>query len=172
MEDKLLKFVYAFFLGLILALFVGMGVGTFYPEPKMPEYPHSVTTAGVVPPDGKMPAEDIQAQRDYEEAYKEYDKEAQAYHRNVSIISLVAAVAFVILSLLFERKNNVIMNGVMMGGVFTLLYSIGRGIASTDTKYTFIAVSVSLAVVLYLGYRKFNDAAAAPSKKPARKRKK
>lgn len=172
MEDKLLKFVYAFFLGLILALFVGMGIGTFYSEPKMPEYPHSITTAEVMPPDGKMPAEDIQAQREYEEAYKKYDKESQIYHRNVSIISLVAAVAFVILSFLFERKNSVIMNGVMMGGVFTLLYSIGRGIASTDTKYTFIAVSVSLVVVLFLGYRRFSDVAAAPVKKPAKKRKK
>lgn len=166
-----MKFVYAFFLGIILALFVGMGISTFYTEPKMPEYPHSITAPELTVPEGKVPAEDIQAQREYEEAYKKYNQESQVYHRNVSIISLIAAVLFVIVGLFFERRNSVIMNGVMMGGVFTLLYSIGRGIASTDTKYTFIAVSVSLAVVLFLGYRKFNDAAALSTKKPAKKRK-
>ena len=169
MEAKLSKFAYTLFLGLILALFVGMGINTFYASPKMPEYPHSLTTAGLKSPDGAIPEEDIQAQRDYDEAYKEYDKQSQIYHRNVSIIALVTAVLFVAVSLVYERKNQVIMNGVMIGGIFILVYSIGRGIASNDTKYTFIAVAVSLAVVLVLGYRRFSDVSAA--KKLAKRKK-
>ena len=172
MENKLSKFAYAFFLGLILALFVGMGISTFYPAPKMPEYPRSITTAELKSPDGKVPEEDMQAQRDYEQAYKKYDTDSQVYHRNVSIISLVAAVLLVVASILFERKNSAIMNGVMMGGIFVLIYSIGRGIASTDTKYTFVAVSIGLAVILVLGYRRFSDMGSSASKKMAKKTKK
>lgn len=174
MDDKFLRFVYAFFLGLIIALFVGMGISTFYPAPEMPEYPpHSITPADMSGNGTtKVPEEDLQVQREYEEAYKRYDEASQTYHRNVSIISLVSAVIFVILSSLLARKNHVIMNGVMLGGVFVLIYSIGRGIASTDTKYTFIAVSISLLVILYLGYRRFGNGSSASVKKSVQKAKK
>jgi heme A synthase len=169
MEDKLLKLVYTFFLGLILALFVGMGIGTFYTAPVMPEYPQIMTPAV---DQSKESPEMTQVQRDYDEQYKKFDKNSQIYHRNVSIISLIAAVTLLIISLLLERKNNVITNGVMLGGVFVLIYSIGQGIASTDTKYTFIGVSISLAVVLYLGYRRFGDASAVKTKPVVKNRKK
>ncbi|MDB5186763.1 MAG: hypothetical protein JWM07_235 [Candidatus Saccharibacteria bacterium] len=169
MEDKLLKLVYTFFLGIIIALFVGMGISTFYTAPVMPEYPmssHPQTEPS------KTSAEELKAQRTYDEQYKTFSKDSEVYHRNVSIISIVFAVAFVMLSLVFERKNRVIANGIMMGGIFVLIYSIGRGVASTDTKYTFIAVCISLAVVLYLGYRRFGGATPLKAKTTAKKRKK
>ncbi len=40
----MLKFVYSFFLGLLLVIFVGMGVATFYESPKAPEYPRVLQT--------------------------------------------------------------------------------------------------------------------------------
>lgn len=43
----------------------------------------------------------------------------------------------------------------MLGGLFTLFYSIGRGFASEDSKYMFIMVSVGLLLVLFLGYHRF-----------------
>ncbi|HEV7952227.1 MAG TPA: hypothetical protein VGO98_02530, partial [Candidatus Saccharimonadales bacterium] len=98
MDDKFLRFVYTFFLGLIIALFVGLGISVFYPAPKMPEYPHSVTPADMPMVESKVSAEDLQAQRDYEVAYKNYDQQSQTYHRNVSIVSLAFAVIFVIVS--------------------------------------------------------------------------
>lgn len=170
MDDKFLRFIYVFFLGLIVALFVGMGISTFYPAPDMPEYPHSMTPMSTPMDGSKIPEEDLQLQRQYEEAYKKYDEASQVHHRNVSIIALIFAVALVLISTLaMKRNNHVIMNGVMLGGVFVLIYSIGRGIASSDTKYTFIAVCVSLIVVLYLGYRRFNNAAPVAIKEAIKK---
>lgn len=159
MEDKLLRLVYTFFLGLIIALFVGMGINTFYTEPAMPEYPQY---SQPVSDDPTQDAKFVKTQEEYDKKYKAYEKESQVYHRNVSIISMVFAVAFLILGLWFERKNRVIANGILMGGIFVLIYSIARSIASTDSKYTFIAVSLSLLVVLYLGYRRFSTPAATP----------
>jgi len=161
MEDKLLKFVYTVFLGLIIALFVGMGISTFYPAPTMPEYPPMAQPAIDMPKDAP---ETSVAQRDYEKKYQQYMTDTQTYHRNVSIISIAVAVMLLVVSFLLEKRNTVITNGVMLGGVFVLVYGIGRGIASTDSKYTFIAVSISLLVVLYLGYRRFSDKTVSAKK--------
>ncbi|MDO8335739.1 MAG: hypothetical protein Q7T74_03085, partial [Candidatus Saccharibacteria bacterium] len=124
MEDKLLRLVYTFFLGLIIAVFVGMGIATFYESPKAPEYP-VLSEAQLNKTEGSP---EVNAQQvKYEQDYRAYEKVAQVYHRNVSIISMVFAVILLIISFLLERKNSVITNGVMLGGVFVLIYSIGRG---------------------------------------------
>ena len=166
MEDKLLRLVYTFFLGLIIAVFVGMGISTFYAEPKMPEYPRY---SEPVVNDPTQDAKFIKMQNEYDAKYKAYEKDAQVYSRNVSIMSLILDVVFLVIGLLFERRNQVIANGILMGGIFILIYSIARGFASTDTKYTFIAVSISLLVVLYLGYRRFSAVQATPTAPKKRK---
>ncbi|QQS18821.1 hypothetical protein IPL68_02020 [Candidatus Saccharibacteria bacterium] len=52
----------------------------------------------------------------------------------------------------------------MLGGLFTLIYSIGRGFASQNSKYVFIAITVGLALVIYLGYRRFAHENLPPKK--------
>lgn len=164
MDNKTLTIVYTLFLGLILSLFIGLGISTFYSGPKMPEYPietHAYT--------GKEPsAEQIKVQKDYDVQFKQWDQDNKVYSRNVSVLALASAVGLLILSFAFERRNQVIANGLLLGGVFTILYSITRGFVSEDTKYTFVAVSVGLLVALYLGYRRFAQDAG---KKRPKKRK-
>lgn len=149
-DSKILTFVYTFFLGLMLVIFVGFGVNTFYPGPTAPEYSISMETYGKMPTD-----EQIQKQQAYDRAVRQYNKKLQPYSRNVSLISLAAAVALLVISLLSERKVLVLANGVMLGGLFTLVYSIIRAAMSEDSKYIFIVVTVGLIIVLYLGYHKF-----------------
>ncbi len=79
----------------------------------------------------------------------------EPYNRNVSIITLSTAMVLLAASLAFEKKIKIIADGVLLGGVFTLLYSLGRSFASGDTKYTFADVSIGLAVAIYLGYHRF-----------------
>jgi hypothetical protein len=156
-DNKVLKIVYTFFLGLLLAIFIGLGVNTFYPSPQAPDYP---TSASIY---GKEPSEqDIEEQREFETASRSHQENLKPYNRNVSIITLVAAVLLLAISVIFEKKIKVIADGVMLGGLFTLVYSIGRGIASEDSKYVFAAVTIGLAIVLYLGYHRF----AKPEKNP------
>lgn len=157
MDDKILKIVYTFFLGLILALFVGLGISTFYQAPQPPNDPFSYPAKEMSAPDDTALIE--KQQREYEA----YAKKSQEYNRNVSVIALVGAVVLLAVSLAFEKRNTVIANGILLGGVFTLLYSIARGFSSEDNKWTFVAVSVGLLVALYLGYRRF--AVTTPAKK-------
>ena len=85
----------------------------------------------------------------------EYNRKMKPYNRNVSAVTLSAAVILLTVSLAFEKKIKIIADGIMLGGVFTLLYSLGRSFASEDTKYTFVVVSVGLIVAIYLGYHRF-----------------
>lgn len=149
-ENGLMKLLYSFFLGILLALFVGFGVRTFYESPTAPEYPVELQTSTEFTEDQRRVEQNFQTKQ---ETFLE--EKLQPYNRNVSIITLAAAVIFLVISMLFGGHLKVISDGVMMGGVFTLLYSIGLGIASNDTKYMFVAVSIGLIVVLLLGYRRF-----------------
>ena len=150
-DNKLLKLVYTFFLGLLIAIFVGVGINTFYEGPKMPEYPTEAITYS------KEPTSDQEAlrQQAYDTQYKQYNDAVKPYNRNVSILTLVAAVILLAVSLISEKRVKILADGVMLGGLFTLLYSIGRSFASEDSKYVFVTVSVGLVVVLYLGYHRF-----------------
>jgi hypothetical protein len=48
-----------------------------------------------------------------------------------------------------------IADGILLGGVFTTIYGIIRGLMSEDTKFRFIIVTVGLIIALVLGYIKF-----------------
>ncbi|MBG6182674.1 putative membrane protein [Arthrobacter sp. CAN_A214] len=163
MEDKLSRLVYTLFLGVTIALFFGFGIQTFYPSPDFPRSTEAVQHV----PEGASDQELLEQQKADEAAYRDHEQKSEVYNRNVSTISLVAAVALLGTSMLLGKRNRVITNGIMLGGLFTLLYSFGRGMASGDTTMTFVAVTVGLAVVLFLGTRRFLPATAAdPGEKP------
>lgn len=157
----MLKLIYTFFLGILIAIFVGMGVATFYPEPKYPEYPKSLQYST-----GELNAEQRKLDRQYTKDVNAYTDKQKSYDRNVSIIVLVAAVIILTVSLLIP-KLDVVSDGLLLGGVFTLIYSIGRSFSSDSPKVSFAVVTVGLVVTIILGYRKFvkPQAAEAASKK-------
>jgi hypothetical protein len=169
----MLKVIYAFFVGLLLAVFVGVGVSAFYPSPEPPKHPELLQTYGKdVPPEQNEAQAD--AQRQYDREYEAYREVSARYNRNVSIAVLIAAILFVSFSLVFARKIQVIADGILLGGIFTLLYSIGRSFEADDTKYTFVVVSIGLVVALFLGYLRFikpqEESEAKTKSKPAAKK--
>lgn len=154
----LIKYVYIVFIGLLLAAFVGVGIAAFYKGPKPPEYPVSLKYPEFEQTKD-VPAT-ISAQRrvDMEEndrKQKEFTERNQEYNRNVSIIALVAAIVMLILSLTLFKQILVIADGLLLGGVLTLGYSIIRGFGSNDDTFRFLVVSAGLVVALVLGYIKF-----------------
>src|SRR5687768_11545642 len=147
----MLKVIYAFFVGILLAIFVGVGISTFYPEPKAPETPAIYTKASVDP----TTAEFKEQEAAFTEAQKKYSKDVSDYNRNVSIISLVTAVAFLTVGLLMSARIHVLSDGLLLGGVFTLIYGLIRGFISEENTFRFIIVTVGLIVAMVLGYIKF-----------------
>lgn len=148
-----MRVVFTFFLGALIALFVGFGIHTFYPPPDRPD------TAGI----------EMKANPDDEEVARAaalqtaYEKEFQVYSRNVSIASMSAAVLLLVASLLLEGRNTVMANGVLLGGLFTLVYGVGRGFVSRDTITLFVTLTVALVIVLILGFRRFRSPRSRPA---------
>ncbi|NTW61528.1 hypothetical protein HGB24_02480 [Candidatus Saccharibacteria bacterium] len=151
MEDnKVLKLVYTFFVGILLATFIGVGINTFYEPPQYPEYPSALNAVGE-----KMTAEQTAIMNQYDSDMADYNDKMVVYNRIVSIIALAFAVVILAVSIAFENRIKFLSDGVMLGGLFTLIYGIGRGFATDDSKYIFVTVTVGLAVVIYLGYHRF-----------------
>ena len=153
-----LKVVYTIFIGLLLAIFVGVGIDAFYQGPTPPETPLLLELY-------KLPTEPTsdttistqleEEQKAFDEASKIFMEKFQKYNRNVSIISLIAAILILIISLTLFRKILIIADGLLLGGVITLLYSVARVFGSGDDKFRFVVVAVGLVVSLILGYLKF-----------------
>lgn len=156
----IIRYMYSFFLGALIAVFIGVGIAAFYKSPTPPEY--SFMTAPIKP-DGTQSTEDLQKQRDYEAKSREFQKENEQYSKNVSIIAIAFAVALVVISLIFIEKILILSDGILLGGIFTLVYAIFRGFGNNDEMFRFFVVAVGLLIALFVGYWKFV--------KPAQKKK-
>ena len=128
-----LQMIFAFFLGLVVVGFVGIGVNTFYPEP----------------------------------SYVDYDENRFSQWRLVTgIILLVLATLILVISLTLPAEQVVISNGLLLGGVFTMVYAVGMTVFSDQSIWRFVVVAVALIVTIAIGYLKFVRRWAAPSGSP------
>ena len=153
-----IKIIYTFFIGVLLAIFVGVGIAAFYPEPKQPERPMLLKLYKLPTDPSADPAilaQIQEAQEQYDVVMETYTEQLNHYNRDVSIISLVSAILILILSLTLTRKLLVVADGLLLGGVITLLYSVVRVFGSGDDKLRFGIVTVGLAISLLLGYLEF-----------------
>ncbi len=167
MENQILRVIFAIFVGLMIAFFVGFGIDAFYPEPVYPQVINDLYSTAT----DKPISADVQAQINALEAA--YQADQQMHNRVISIVVTIAAVLFLGVSLLFENKNRVMANGILLGGLFSLLYGTARGLGTQDSMVTFITVGVGLAAVVFIGLRRFNhahDDADTDTKKPITKK--
>jgi hypothetical protein len=161
----ILKFIYMVFIGVLFATLVGVGIAAFYPQPKYPEYPVHLSYP-------KAPTEqteaDRQAQIKEQEAYdkksKDFQEQNQIYSRNVSIIAIIFAIGALVVSLTFLKALQMIADGLLLGGLLTLLYSIVRGFETQDNMFRFIVVAIGFIVAVTVGYIKFSKPAQTQKK--------
>lgn len=147
----MLKPVYALFLGILLAVFVGVGIATYWPAASYPE-PPTFMKYGVP----QTLTDEQQQQLDaYDQTEKAYRADSSTYNRNISIAVLVIAVIFLVLGLTLSDHLILFADGLLYGGVFSLIYSIIRGFISEDPSYRFLVTVIGLIVVAAVGYWKF-----------------
>lgn len=153
----LIKYVYIVFLGLILATFVGVGIAAFYKGPTYPETPATLKYARpYTEPESATPsAEYIKEQEAFDAQNKQFQTDNNTYNRNVSMMALGFAVVMLVLSLIFAKKIPVIADGLLLGGVLTLGYSVVRGFNTDDDAFRFLVVGAGLIIAMVLGYLKF-----------------
>lgn len=151
----ILRYLYTLFLAVLLVTFVGVGIAAFYKAPKYPEYPIQTEPVKLFPEQTTESAEMRQERVDFEKKSRDFQKENEAYNKNVSTIAIAASLLILVLSVTFLTKILYLSDGLLLGGVFTLIYAVVRGFSAGDEMFRFIVVSVGLAVAVFLGYWKF-----------------
>ncbi|MBU2219057.1 hypothetical protein KKG15_00995 [Patescibacteria group bacterium] len=148
----IIRLIYTMFLALLIALFVGLGIDSFYPGPKAPQYPAELDA---VRQGCEETAEQKALRKEFNQDQNKFQEESRPYNRNVSIISLIAAIIILISSLTLLSKIKMIADGILLGGVLTTMYAIIRGLMSDNSQFRFLIAAIGLIIALVLGYIKF-----------------
>ncbi len=127
-----LQIIFAFFLGLVVVAFVGIGVNTFYPEPAYV--------------DGRP-------------------DQYVGWQLTTGIVLLVCATIILAVSLFLPETQAVLSNGILLGGVFTMIYAVGITVSSNVSVLRFVVVAIALAVTIAIGYLKFVRGRAAQGRR-------
>lgn len=160
----MLRTIFAFFLGLMLTAFVGVGVYTFHPPPQ--RFDNELRDLGRKEQalrDARAPNELTSADRDSLQAIERrrndlFDAAAAAripWARTTSITLIIVATLAMAASLIGADRLLVISNGLLLGGVFLMLYGVGWIIATDTSVARFVVISIALAITLALAYARF-----------------
>lgn len=139
-------------MGVIIALFVGLGIATFYPAPEL----------------------DYSSLTNLEESTRDSVRTAHKaamdeYNRNVTVTALISSLIILAASIWSGAKATVFAGGFLIGGMLTLLYGLMRGLTSGVPAVAFFSVAVGLVVVIFLGHQKFFSAQAVEARAKAPK---
>jgi hypothetical protein len=160
-----LQTIFSFFVGLMVLAFIGVGVNTFYEFPeqtysdaeqKLYRQQQNLNPKGdptTLTPAQKAENDRIQAQIDA--LQKEREAARQIWARNTSIVLVIFATIVMGISLVRSEQLRVLSNGLLLGGVFTMLYGTGWVIFSGSSTARFFVILFALAVTIGLGYLKF-----------------
>jgi len=176
-----LQTIFSFFLGLMVLAVVGVGVNTFYPSPvqtyqeQMTKIQRQMEMLNVKSPTGtptdagdRAKLARLQAQQNV--LQEKIDKLMKEWQRNTSIVLVLCATLVMGISLLLNEQLRVISNGLLLGGLFIMVYGVGWVVFSGSSTARFVVVLFALVVALSLGYLKFvrgREAKEAVSAAPA-----
>jgi len=155
---RILRVVYVLAIaGLLIALVIA-GVEAFYPDPQHPEYPEH--PAYLMPPlDYDSPEyeewqqEYEEWQQEYEEIQEEYRQEVAAHDKNVFLIVLPLGAVFAVVGTSVQRRLDIFGAGLILGGMGTMIFSIVP--YYLDNTLRFIGIAVTLAVLIFVGFKVF-----------------
>ncbi len=175
-QQYALQTIFSFFLGLMVLAFIGIGVNTFYPEPAYfdsPElqelYREQESIYRASGPGPLSPADEARIdgiQQEIEALQTEIEQVRQGWARNTSIILILFATMVMGISLVRSEQLRVISNGLLLGGLFTMVYGVGWIIFSGESIARFAVIVFALLVTLALGYLRFVHGKAAESATP------
>jgi hypothetical protein len=159
-----LRTIFSFFLGLMLTAFVGVGVYTFHPPPAqfaaqirdLARREQAIRDSR--PPNALEAADRDQIQeinRQRNDLMDAAEEVRKRWARSTSIMLMAFATLTMAVSLVRAGQLPVISNGLLLGGVFTMLYGVGWIAASDNSITRFLVMSAALVITLGLGYLRF-----------------
>ena len=168
-----LQTIFSFFLGLMVLAFIGVGVNTFYPSPAtqreqaQQKIDRQIEAINAVNQNKSLDAAQqaqIQKLQNERNALQDViDADMKIWARNTSIILVIFATLVMSVSLVRSEQLRVLSNGLLLGGLFTMLYGTGWVIFSGNSTARFLVIAFALLVAIGLGYAKFVRRHAEPA---------
>lgn len=180
-RQSALQVIFSFFLGLMVVAFIGVGVNTFYESPQQKysdELQKLYNDQNLNPKQdpAQMTAEERAkweaTQKRINDLQTKQQDEMEGWLVNTSIVLVAFATVVMAVSLIRSEQLRTISNGLLLGGLFTMIYGTGMSAFSGNSKARFATIAVALVVTLGLGYLKFvrgrdlTPAPAAPAAEP------
>jgi hypothetical protein len=159
-----LRTIFSIFLGLMLTAFVGIGVYTFHPPPTEHDSRIRELNSRERGIRGSRPSselttadrdelEEIRSQRS--ELLEAAEEARKPWSLSTSVILIIFSTLALVVSLIRADQLQVISNGLLLGGVFTMLYGVGWTAFTGTSIIRFLVMTVALVVTLGLGYVRF-----------------
>jgi len=172
-ESSGLQIIFAIFLGLMVTAFVGVGVNTVYPSPQAP-FDRQIreldrqkkTVMNSKAPADLTPAERTRIQEIEDQRNNTQDASQVAmapWGRNASIILILFATLAMAISLIRSGQLPVLSNGLLLGGVFTMVYGVGLIIVTATSAARFTVMTIAFVITLALGYARFVRSRVRPA---------
>lgn len=147
--------IYKVFIGILLAATVGFGIATFYPAPEHPRFEEPFHQPKSLEAPAEPTEDDFVKQQEYEQQLEEYNAASESHNRNTAIIAVAAALLIFLISMTVLSVNGLIADGLLLGGIFTLVYGILRSAGTGNQKFMFFTTLVGLVSVIVIGHLKF-----------------
>jgi len=181
--SKLKRTILGISIAIILALFIGYGINTFYKSPEYEDFCEEKLTKPVrlareedlskcvAINEANQPFEESCYRQDgmvrYEEnedgcqvanecdmCNKEFRDVMEIYNRNVFIVAVIAGLICVLLGGIILKLESV-SAGIMGGGVLSIIYGTLRYWGEMGDVLRFSILGIVLIVLVWIGYKKF-----------------
>jgi hypothetical protein len=166
-QQAILQALYALFLGGIITAFLVVGLTTFYPQPSvesdqieaLDDREQEILACPEQPEGCELTAEQrseldrIQAQR--EDLWDQRSDATEQWARTAGLVLIALATGLLALSLIRWDAAIVLSNGLLLGGLFTMVGGIGLTIASGEGIGRFLVLTLALGLTVALGYLRF-----------------
>lgn len=170
--SKIKRAILGISIALILALFIGYGINTFYKPPKYEDFCKEQIRLNVITSEEEClavggqwnvaPEKVIEENRTVIRVFcnpdytceKEYRGKMEVYNRNVFVISVIAGLISVVLGGIILKLESV-SSGIMGGGVLSIIYGTTRYWGDLADVGRFFILGLVLAALIWIGYRKF-----------------
>ena len=161
-------------IALVLVLFIGYGINTFYEEPEYDDYcdeslykvridneeecikiggQWTLTPIRPVLEEKNETIIEGYCEQDYT-CRKEYESVREIYNRNVFVIAIVLGLIALLVGGI-KLKLASVSSGIMGGGVLTIVYGTLRYWGNLADVGRFIILGLVLAILIWIGYKKF-----------------
>jgi len=170
MKSKPKQVILAVSIAIVLALFIGISLETFYPSPKYEDFCDERAIALKTDPliEDRLTQEDCEDKRgkwnpsdgrgycDYDYYCRKDLEDARKEHgKVVFIISIVLGFIALLIGWLGMKKEAVA-SGVMGGGALTIIYGIIRYWQYAQDYLRLVILAAILGILIWIGYKKLN----------------